>query len=75
MCILSIDLDYTNTLLESNTLSRASRIRAYVGCRANSVVLTLGQSKLAKFVQINWCGEGVPESKKGLFRACFGTGM
>jgi drebrin-like protein len=25
------------------------------------------QSKLAKFVQINWCGDGVPESKKGLF--------
>lgn len=25
------------------------------------------QSNLAKFVQINWCGDGVPESKKGLF--------
>jgi len=25
------------------------------------------QSKLAKFVQINWCGDGVPEAKKGLF--------
>ncbi|KAJ8457018.1 hypothetical protein ONZ45_g18488 [Pleurotus djamor] len=24
-------------------------------------------SKLNKFVQINWCGEGVPEAKKGLF--------
>ncbi|KIJ06493.1 hypothetical protein PAXINDRAFT_103342, partial [Paxillus involutus ATCC 200175] len=24
-------------------------------------------SKLAKFVQINWCGDGVPEAKKGLF--------
>lgn len=30
--------------------------------------LTGTKSKLAKFVQINWCGEGVPESKKGLFR-------
>lgn len=25
------------------------------------------QSHLPKFVQINWCGEGVPENKKGLF--------
>lgn len=25
------------------------------------------QSKLPKFVQINWCGDGVPEAKKGLF--------
>lgn len=25
------------------------------------------QSKLPKFVQINWCGDGVPEVKKGLF--------
>ena len=25
------------------------------------------QSKLAKFVQINWCGDGVPVVKKGLF--------
>ncbi|KAL0571638.1 actin binding protein [Marasmius crinis-equi] len=24
-------------------------------------------SKLPKFVQINWCGDGVPEAKKGLF--------
>ncbi|KAF8555847.1 actin depolymerizing protein [Imleria badia] len=24
-------------------------------------------SKLAKFVQINWCGDGVPVAKKGLF--------
>ncbi|KIY51882.1 actin depolymerizing protein, partial [Fistulina hepatica ATCC 64428] len=24
-------------------------------------------SKLPKFVQINWCGDGVPENKKGLF--------
>ncbi|KAG2057588.1 hypothetical protein BDR06DRAFT_951787 [Suillus hirtellus] len=24
-------------------------------------------SNLAKFVQINWCGDGVPEAKKGLF--------
>ncbi|KAJ7430553.1 hypothetical protein FB451DRAFT_1495966 [Mycena latifolia] len=23
--------------------------------------------KLPKFVQINWCGDGVPEQKKGLF--------
>lgn len=27
----------------------------------------LFQSKLSKFVQINWLGDGVPESKKGLF--------
>jgi hypothetical protein len=25
------------------------------------------QTKLPKFVQINWCGDGVPEAKKGLF--------
>ena len=25
------------------------------------------QSQLPKFVQINWCGDGVPETKKGLF--------
>jgi hypothetical protein len=25
------------------------------------------QSQLPKFVQINWCGDGVPEAKKGLF--------
>ena len=24
-------------------------------------------SSLPKFVQINWCGEGVPEARKGLF--------
>ncbi|KAK1229748.1 actin binding protein [Marasmius sp. AFHP31] len=24
-------------------------------------------SKLPKFVQINWCGDGVPKAKKGLF--------
>src|ERR1700722_12009815 len=24
-------------------------------------------SELPKFVQINWCGDGVPEAKKGLF--------
>lgn len=24
-------------------------------------------SQLPKFVQINWCGDGVPEAKKGLF--------
>ena len=26
------------------------------------------QSSLDKFVMIAWCGEGVPESRKGLFR-------
>lgn len=26
------------------------------------------QSSLDKFVLIAWCGEGVPESRKGLFR-------
>ncbi len=25
------------------------------------------QSNLPKYVQINWCGDGVPEAKKGLF--------
>jgi len=25
------------------------------------------KSQLPKFVQINWCGDGVPEAKKGLF--------
>ncbi|KAG8958213.1 hypothetical protein FRC00_002942, partial [Tulasnella sp. 408] len=24
-------------------------------------------TELSKFVQINWCGDGVPEAKKGLF--------
>lgn len=27
------------------------------------------QSNLPKFVQINWCGDGVPEAKKGLFHS------
>ncbi|KAH9956752.1 hypothetical protein BGW80DRAFT_1179632, partial [Lactifluus volemus] len=37
-------------------------------------------SKLPRFVQINWCGDGVPEAKKGLFHthsstvACFFRG-
>ncbi|EJD08583.1 uncharacterized protein FOMMEDRAFT_117069 [Fomitiporia mediterranea MF3/22] len=30
-------------------------------------------TELPKFVQINWCGEGVPESKKGLFHSHSGT--
>lgn len=34
-------------------------------------VLTMLQTELPKFVQINWCGDGVPESKKGLFRTSF----
>lgn len=25
------------------------------------------QSELSKFVQINWCGDGVPQARKGLF--------
>lgn len=28
---------------------------------------SIPQSSLPKFVQINWCGDGVPESRKGLF--------
>lgn len=28
---------------------------------------SITQSSLPKFVQINWCGDGVPESRKGLF--------
>jgi len=35
-------------------------------CPALTYVRTI-QSKLPKFVQINWCGDGVPEAKKGLF--------
>lgn len=27
----------------------------------------VGQSNLPKFVQINWCGDGVPVARKGLF--------
>lgn len=30
--------------------------------------LTARQSSLDKFVQVSWCGDGVPESKKGFFR-------
>ncbi|KAF9224114.1 actin depolymerizing protein [Gyrodon lividus] len=30
-------------------------------------------SKLPKFVQINWCGDGVPEAKKGLFHTHSGA--
>lgn len=26
-------------------------------------------TRLPKFVQINWCGDGVPEAKKGLFHS------
>jgi hypothetical protein len=32
------------------------------------VALLIAQSSLDKFVLIDWCGEGVPESRKGLFR-------
>lgn len=31
------------------------------------------QSQLPKFVQINWCGDGVPEAKKGLFHTHSGA--
>jgi len=31
------------------------------------VVIDYEQTELPKFVQINWCGDGVPEAKKGLF--------
>jgi len=31
--------------------------------------LFYSQSKLTKFVQINWCGDGVPVAKKGLFHS------
>ena len=33
----------------------------------------LDQSQLPKFVQINWCGDGVPEAKKGLFHTHSGA--
>jgi hypothetical protein len=32
-----------------------------------AVLTSRPQSKLPKFVQINWCGDGVPVSRKGLF--------
>jgi hypothetical protein len=35
--------------------------------------MTVIQTQLPKFVQINWCGDGVPESKKGLFHSHSGT--
>lgn len=34
---------------------------------AHSMLIICEQTKLPKFVQINWCGDGVPEAKKGLF--------
>lgn len=50
----------------------ASRIPTFVPielCRdyMDSLNSFTSQSQLPKFVQINWCGDGVPESKKGLF--------
>jgi len=30
---------------------------------------SVSQSKLSKFVQINWLGDGVPEARKGVFCA------
>jgi hypothetical protein len=45
----------------------ASKILVYV--ESGHVVASLiAQSSLDKFVLIDWCGEGVPESRKGLFR-------
>ena len=64
-------------LSPSLSLSRA-RIQ-YVFCRVKDPnvglanifrlwqLITCKQTKLFKFVQINWCGDGVPEVKKGLF--------
>jgi Cofilin/tropomyosin-type actin-binding protein len=37
------------------------------------VTYLLDQSQLPKFVQINWCGDGVPEAKKGLFHTHSGA--
>jgi len=31
------------------------------------MLTSCSQSQLPKFLQINWCGDGVPEVKKGLF--------
>lgn len=31
--------------------------------------MALLQSGLPKFVQINWCGDGVPVARKGLFHS------
>lgn len=36
-------------------------------CILLSGILHIPQSQLPKFVQINWCGDGVPEARKGLF--------
>jgi hypothetical protein len=37
------------------------------------ITYLLDQSQLSKFVQINWCGDGVPEAKKGLFHTHSGA--
>ena len=48
--------------------SLESRTQTYVPlCSLHTRFLTLPKSTLPKFVQINWCGEGVPEARKGLF--------
>lgn len=39
----------------------------WLGFRYLIILTVHSQSQLPKFVQINWCGDGVPESKKGLF--------
>lgn len=41
----------------------ASALRVELRCLFDT------QSKLAKLVQINWCGDGVPVAKKGLFHS------
>jgi hypothetical protein len=51
----------------SSTPLHASKILVYVD-PGRVVALLIAQSSLDKFVLIDWCGEGVPESRKGLFR-------
>ena len=49
-------------------LSLASKTQRSVDCPSFRTALIIPQSSLDKFVLIAWCGEGVPESRKGLFR-------
>lgn len=48
-------------VVNPNVSNRNSRVHRVI------VSKLVSQSKLSKFVQINWLGDGVPEAKKGLF--------
>lgn len=52
-------------MIGSNTCLPELRIR--IGVLPIQRLIDYRQTKLPKFVQINWCGDGVPEAKKGLF--------